>query len=280
MNLPVVDAPADTGEQKPPRWVVELILDLCGYTEAIDLTRLTLAMPDAGSGAFLLPTLERLVAARPAGRPWADLMPCIRGWGIPDRRLAGLRWAAAGVLTAAGCPSDTGEELCRAWLAAASPSSDAAAERWADVVVGGPVNADCHEHSLALLAEGGTVGFVGPDHWQHDEAGRRLRAKIATRGFAVDAVITLPANTPRGPLPANAPSRPVPATASTITIIRRGPQEDAVVAHLRPQFGPADTEALLDWIDFGSRRLSTPAVTATRLDHWPHSSAPWPSTDP
>lgn len=270
MNQPLAKAPAHSGEQKPPRWVIELILDLCGYTDAIDLTRLTLAMPDAGSGAFLLPTLQRLVAARPAGRAWADLEPCVLAWGMPDRRLAGLRWACAGALTAVGCPPATADELAHAWLTAASDPSEAAPMLRADVLVGGPADADCHERSLALLAEGGTLGLFGPDAWQHDEAGRRLRAKIATRGFAVDAVIALTPDVSWGAGPHDAP---------TITVIRRGLQEDAVVAHLRPGFGPADTEALLDWIDFGEQHLNTPTSTAERRDRWPHTSAPWPATD-
>ena len=43
------------------RWVVELMLDLAGYTADHDLQSLTVIEPAAGDGSFVLPMIERLV---------------------------------------------------------------------------------------------------------------------------------------------------------------------------------------------------------------------------
>jgi hypothetical protein len=225
-------------------------------------------MPLAGSGVFLLPILQRLVASRPATRKWDDLGSSVRGWEVPPRRLAALRWACADTLLAAGCPRATAQTLAQQWLSTHGGAMNTGPVAQADVAVAGPAGAAALEGSLDLLAHGGSLGFIGPDHWQRSEAGRRLRAKIATRGFAVDAVITFDADV-AGVTSADA------SGASAITVIRRGPQEEAAVVHLNSTFGARDTESLLDWLDFGAMRLDTPCASATRVTRWPTTSAPW-----
>ena len=44
-------------------WVVELILDLAGYTEDADLVDCFAIEPAAGNGAFLIPMAQRLVTS-------------------------------------------------------------------------------------------------------------------------------------------------------------------------------------------------------------------------
>ena len=55
------DPGADYGEVFTRRWVVELILDLVGYTPDRDLGRQVLVEPSCGTGAFLVPVAERLI---------------------------------------------------------------------------------------------------------------------------------------------------------------------------------------------------------------------------
>ena len=54
-------APLDHGEVFTRRWVVDLILDLAGYTADRDLGSLVAVEPACGAGAFLVPMAERLV---------------------------------------------------------------------------------------------------------------------------------------------------------------------------------------------------------------------------
>src|SRR5688500_12493949 len=51
------------GEVFTRRWVVDLILDLVGYTADRDLADLRALEPACGHGAFLLPMVQRLVAS-------------------------------------------------------------------------------------------------------------------------------------------------------------------------------------------------------------------------
>lgn len=50
MTIPLIEAPAEFGEVFTRRWVVDLVLDLCGYTSAVDLTGLVAVDPSVGSG--------------------------------------------------------------------------------------------------------------------------------------------------------------------------------------------------------------------------------------
>ena len=54
---------AELGAVFTRRWVVEFILDLVGYTSDKDLGGMSIVEPSCGSGAFLTPIVERLVAS-------------------------------------------------------------------------------------------------------------------------------------------------------------------------------------------------------------------------
>ena len=61
------------------RWVVEVLLGLTGYTTDRDLGGLCLLEPACGSGAFLGPAVERLIASAQAnGRGLASLGDAVR----------------------------------------------------------------------------------------------------------------------------------------------------------------------------------------------------------
>ncbi len=65
-----VAAPASQnyGEVFTRRWVVDVLLDLTGYTVDHDLGGMHLLEPSCGSGAFLGPAVERLIASAEMGR--------------------------------------------------------------------------------------------------------------------------------------------------------------------------------------------------------------------
>ena len=53
----------ELGEVFTRRWVVDLILDLVGYTVDQDLASLRAIEPACGEGAFLGPIIDRLIAS-------------------------------------------------------------------------------------------------------------------------------------------------------------------------------------------------------------------------
>lgn len=73
---------AEYGAVFPRRWIVETILELVGYTVDRDLAALTLLEPSAGSGAFLLPAVERLLESPTLPMWLADFAP-VSGWLRP-----------------------------------------------------------------------------------------------------------------------------------------------------------------------------------------------------
>src|ERR1700730_10454473 len=74
-----VDDGHDYGAVFTRRWVVELILDLVGYTSESDLAIHRAIEPACGSGAFLGPMVERLsCSCRLHGRPISEATAAIR----------------------------------------------------------------------------------------------------------------------------------------------------------------------------------------------------------
>jgi adenine-specific DNA-methyltransferase len=65
--------PGSTATMIPPRekrgvvytksWVVELLLDLAGYTPDVDLGAMVAVEPAAGDGSFLVAMVERLITS-------------------------------------------------------------------------------------------------------------------------------------------------------------------------------------------------------------------------
>ena len=69
-----IDETDEHGEVFTRRWVVELILDLAGFTADRDLGGLVAVEPSCGAGAFLVPMTERLIeSCSRHGRPLSDI---------------------------------------------------------------------------------------------------------------------------------------------------------------------------------------------------------------
>ena len=96
----IVDPGASYGEVFTRRWVVDLILDLVGYTPDRDLAAMVLVEPSCGSGAFLGPIVERLIeSARAHRRDLGSMEPPVRAFdlleanaelGILSKKLAAI----------------------------------------------------------------------------------------------------------------------------------------------------------------------------------------------
>jgi adenine-specific DNA-methyltransferase len=148
------------GEVFTRRWVVEVLLDLVGYTDDRDLGSLRLVEPSCGSGAFLGPAVERLVAsAQHHGRDLASLGNAIRAYDLQAGHVEVSRSLCRGLLVAADVPVATATTLAEGWVqqadfllpdatrwaAGALPSDDdfwlsetGQCDRDADIVVGNP----------------------------------------------------------------------------------------------------------------------------------------------
>lgn len=192
------------------REVVNFILDLTGYTSDQPLYQRRLLEPSFGGGDFLLPAIERLLAAWKTAGDAAplpeDLSDCIRAVELHRDTFALTRVAVIGRLSAAGISESVAVKLTDRWLIHGDFLLAALPEGF-DTVIGNPPyvrtelipdvlmaeyrsrystiydRADLYipfiERSLRSLAKGGALGFICADRWMKNRYGGPLRALVA-----------------------------------------------------------------------------------------------------
>jgi adenine-specific DNA-methyltransferase len=198
--------------------IVELILDLAGYTHERDLPSMRLLEPACGHGAFLLPVVDRLMKVAQGGRVKPErLADCICAFDIDEEHVSITRAAVADRLRALGVSHAATAQLVETWihcedflLARSSATFDA--------VVGNPPyirieqiapelqaeyrsryrsiydRADLYvafiERGLGLLGPRGVLSFVCADRWTLNRYGGPLR-KLIAEGYHVRAYVDL-----------------------------------------------------------------------------------------
>ncbi len=287
--------PPAPGEVFTRRWVVDLILDLAGYTADRDLGAMVAVEPACGGGAFLAQMVSRLSAScRRHGR---DLAPeAIRAYDLLPQHVETSRRLVEKVLTEAGWkPGD----VVRQWVSQADYLLRQREAGSADFVLGNPPyirledlapsrqaayreacpamggRADVYigffEVALESLKPQGVVGFICADRWMRNRYGTRLRQLVAER-FSVEATILLH--------DADVFEQAVSAYPA-ITLVRRCAQGRAVVADTRRAFGSADAQTLLQWARNPSAGpAANDRFEIARLPRWFGGAGSWPCGSP
>jgi hypothetical protein len=198
---------ADRGAIFTKPCIVELILDLVGYTHDQPLYSLSLLEPSCGNGRFFLPALDRLLKSwEAAGRPQGSLKNCLRGIELHSATLADLRETVTEKLLLAGFSKAEASRLCKSWLIQGDyllldqlPSFDFIAgnppylrqEKIKSVLLAAYRKryktlydrADLYipfiERSLQLLSPAGQLGFICTDRWTKNKYGGPLRQLIS-----------------------------------------------------------------------------------------------------
>jgi hypothetical protein len=282
--------------------VVELILDLLGYTSDRDLGSLVAVEPACGSGAFIIPMVERLLrSACLRGRDPQELAGAIRGFDLLTTNILASRHAVRELLESrGGLASDEANDLASAWLARDDFLLMPFDEASVDVVVGNPpyirlesvprersdlYRRACHtmggradvyvgfyERGLCALRPGGALGFICADRWMRNAYGARLREMIS-QNWSVDAVISMTG--------VDAFEDEVDAYPA-VTVIRRRPQEDGpLIVEANSAFDAAHVRELVHLeAERPSSSITTPSFTATRLNAWFKGTAGWPTGSP
>jgi len=294
------DPGADYGEVFTRRWIVELILDLIGYTEDKDLSARRLVEPSCGTGAFLGPVVDRLIGScHRHGRDLGSIGGAVRAFDLLDANAERARKAAAGRLEEAGLDRSSANEMASTWvttgdflLAEHEPASaqhvvgnppyirlenvparvmDAYRRRCTTMRGRSDIYVGFIELGLDLLAPGGTLGFICADRWMRNQYGADLRALVAG-SFAVDTVLTMH--------DVDAFEDDVSAYPAVV-VLRNGPQRRAVVADATASFGEPEAKELSCWVRRPRRpALSTPSLEASRLDTWFDGRDLWPTGSP
>jgi adenine-specific DNA-methyltransferase len=281
------------------RWVVELILDLVGFTPDRDLAAMHAIEPACGEGAFLGPMVERLVeSCRRHGRPLGDAVAAIRACDLQPAHVEASRALVAGMLAEAGLDLRSAGRIAAGWIRHDDFLLSARREAVADFVVGNPpyirleevaeerkaaYRAACptmggradifvgfYEVGLQALRPGGALGFICADRWMRNQYGARLRELVAG-GFGVEATIEMH--------DVDAFAEEVSAYPS-VTVIRRAPQGPAVVVNARRGFGAAAAARLLAWTAQDDASGGDEDFDVARLPAWFDGRTSWPAGSP
>lgn len=282
------------GEVFTRRWVVDTILDLVGYDIDCDLGARVIIEPSVGTGAFLVPIVERLLAsATKHDRPLWSLGEAIRGFDLQGKNIIRSCMTLRPLLLDAGMRCEDVNAMLRQWLAVADfllvpdlPMSD--------FVVGNPpyirledvdakvsdeyrrrcptmrgradIYVGFYERSLGLLRPEGRLGFICADRWMRNQYGAPLRQAI-TRDYSVESVWTM-----HDVDVFEAQVSAYPA----ITILRRSEQAEAVVAETNGEFNADSAKRLTEWTLKGSSiEFSSKGFEAHRLDGWFSGDEMW-----
>lgn len=288
------------GEVFTRRWVVDLILDLAGYTADRDLAALVAVEPACGGGAFLAAMAARVSAScRKHDRPLLDAKRAIRAFDLLTPNVTASRRLVREVLVDEGWSLPEAREVATAWLRQGDYLLDPHVQEDVDFVVGNPpyvrleaVPADrmlayraaCptmtgrsdlyvgfYERGLRSLGPGGVLAFICADRWMRNQYGRQLREFI-TAGYSVDVTVTMH--------DVDAFEEQVSAYPA-VTVVRRARQGDAVVVDTRRGFGPQDAPELVESIS--GTELATRAndrYEVARLPHWFTGGDSWPAGSP
>lgn len=280
------------------RWVADAILNLVEYDPEADLGGKVLIEPSVGSGAFLVPVVERLLAsAAKHSRPVESLGHAIRGYDLQPDSVERSRAALRPLLAASGLSAEAAEVLLAEWITVSDyllaedlssadfvvgnppyirledipvDVSDEYRRRWqtmrgrADIYVG------FYERSLALLKPEGRLGFICADRWMRNQYGAPLRKIVSS--YAVESVWIMH--------DVDAFETQVDAYPA-ITVLRRGSQREAVVADTNAAFGEASAATLTEWT-LGASGVTSKGqgYEAFRLEGWFPGDEMWAAGSP
>ena len=294
-------APVDEveyGEVFTRRWVVETILDLVGYTADADISSKFLVEPSVGSGAFLIPIVERLVASAALHDvPLDALKGAVRGYDLQAAHVKTSRERIASVLEAAGSSPDAARELAKAWVHQADYLLDES-DLQADFVVGNPpyirtedlddgaeatyrarwttmkgradIFVGFYERSLNILRPGGRLGFICADRWMRNQYGSALRALIGDR-FAVKTLWQMH--------DVDAFEAQVSAYPA-ITVLSNTRQGEVTVLNTSSTFDSLDAVEAVKFVQSEDAERSGTGWTGTRLGDWFKGPDLWPAGGP
>lgn len=276
--------------------VVELILDLVGYTPERELGAQVLLEPACGRGAFVLPAVRRLLAsARRTQRCPSELAPALRAYDIDPAHTAACRQAVVRLLGRHGVAAAQARALAAAWIRHAD---FLLAEELplADYVVGNPPyvrieqlapvlqaeyrrrftsvydRADLYvaflERSLRRLSPTGTLSFICADRFTRNRYGAPLR-RLITQDYALRCYIDLHKT---------APFTSAVAAYPCICVITQKPvPEPAVAAPVvvmsLAQAGPKQCAAVLPLLR--GERTDSPGIDLSFYPRWFQGAAPW-----
>lgn len=275
--------------------VVELILDLAGYTEDRDLCSVPLLEPSCGKGAFLSPAIGRLMrSVKQFKHGHGQLADAIVAYDIDPQHVAHTRELVHRQLQDSGLSRAVASSLAATWIREGDFLLATESARYGAVVGNPPYirieqiapelqfeyrarfasiydRADLYvafiEHGLNLLRPDGILSFVCADRWTLNKYGAPLRRLIAQR-FRVRTYVDLHH---ASPFESDVIAYPA------IFALTPGSSECVSVAKLETA-SEEECSALRDMLVDPS--ITRPGVSVNQFQSWFEGDAPWTLTSP
>jgi adenine-specific DNA-methyltransferase len=293
-------------QSRPPReagvvftkpWMVEIILDLAGYTEDRRLAGMVALEPSAGDGAFLKGMVRRLISsARRHRMPIAEAVEAIQAFDIDKDSVEAARETVRAALIDLEVPAPTAFRLAERWVKCADFLELSLGFPIADFVIGNPPYIrledipDAKEKSyrnaysamrgrsdlfvafyqaaLQQLLPGGVCAYICADRWLLNDYGRGLRQFITTGDYNVQCIVEVH--------DVDAFEHEVSAYPA-ITVISKGKQGPVVVAKALPGIETAAKNHILQLL---AEARSNEVLHAARFTQWFKGEDPWPCSSP
>lgn len=292
-------APANGGHAgvvytKP--WVVDLILDLAGYTSDKKLFELVGVEPSAGDGAFLIGMVRRLEqSCRRHGVTLDTASDALRAYEIDGKAVEKAVESIATELLRLGHSQSLSQRLASRWIHHEDFLDASLQFPSADVIAGNPPyirleeipdnkvamyrntyrtmrgRADLYvafyEAALAQLRPGGVCAYICADRWMLNDYGSSLREFI-TEGYSVRYVLDAH--------DVDAFEAEVSAYPA-ITVIAAASQEGIVVGKALPGIEQQTTADIVEDI---KKVRPSPTLRVAKFSDWFEGAAPWPCSSP
>lgn len=289
------------GEVFTRRWVVDLILDLAGYTADRDLAGMIALEPACGSGAFLAAMVERLQeSALRHDRDLSEARDAIKAFDLITTNVERSRECVRAALVGGGTDAAAAQALADGWVQRRDfllqpppdgsvdfvlgnppyirlesvPTARSDAYRRACTTMGGraDVYIGFYEHGLLALRDGGALAFICADRWMRNAYGTRLR-EMVTAGWSVDALVSMTG--------VDAFEEEVDAYPA-VTVLRRQAQNGGpLLVEGRPEL---DEDGAREIVRFASSHNVEHAegrgFRAARLHGWFAGRGGWPNGSP
>jgi adenine-specific DNA-methyltransferase len=282
-------------------WVVELLLDLAGYTPEVNLVDKVAIEPAAGEGAFLGIMVARLAeSCRRQQRPLTACQNSVLAYELDEVSASRARELVMRVLAEQALDGQEAERLATAWIRTGDYLLDAP-DRDADFVVGNPPyvrledipeeftkyyrnayptmrgRADLYvaffEAALRQLKPDGVCAFICADRWMRNQYGADLR-KLVTSGYSMDVIVEMHN--------ADAFHDEVDAYPA-VTVIRAGKQRSTIVASATQEAQNVDSRVLsaaITLTDEESPPVITEGLHVAKVHTWFKGTDPWPCNSP
>jgi hypothetical protein len=281
------------------RWVVELMLDGCGYMPTKDLADLTIVEPSCGEGAFISPIVERLLDSLSLhNRPLSDAIHAIAAFDTDPAKIDTCKKRLMRLLLSRGISSDDASEVLESWLITGDYLLDGG-DIQSDYVIGNPpyiratdltasirkeyqqalttvsfgtdIYIGFFERGLRSLNENGVLCYICADRWMHNTYGKRLRQMIVD-GYAVEIVFRMHG--------VNAFDSDVSAYPAIIQI-RKAKQSSVFYANMSEAFDGTMVPQLVEWLKINPcMSFDNDSISAHVLPHWFDFDSAWPLTSP